>query len=82
MAPGMADKMEFHKRIPADSDHYYFAEHGIPSLLYYEGMHKDYHEPTDTPDKILYDRMEKIVRIIFATTWELANRTEQLKIKN
>jgi hypothetical protein len=81
MAPGMADKMEFRSRVRGGSDHYYFAEHNIPSLFYFEGMHKDYHEPTDTPDKILYDRMEEIVRIIFATTWELANREEKLEIR-
>ena len=80
--PGLEDKMEFRSHVRGGSDHYYFAEHGIPSLFYFEGIHKDYHEPTDTPDKILYDRMEKIVRIIFATTWELANSTDQLKIKN
>lgn len=80
-APGLDDRMEFRSRLRGGSDHYYFAEHGIPSLFYFEGMHKDYHEPTDTPYKILYDRMEKIVRIIFATTWELANREEKLEIR-
>jgi hypothetical protein len=82
IAPGMADKMEFRAKVRGGSDHYYFAKHGIPSLFYFEGIHKDYHKPSDTPDKILYSRMEKIVRIIFATTWELANSTEELKIKN
>jgi hypothetical protein len=81
-APEMTDNMEFRAKVRGGSDHYYFAEHGIPSLFYFEGIHKDYHQPTDTPDKILYERMEKIVRIIFATTWDLANREEKLKIKN
>ena len=40
------------------------------------------HEPTDTPDKVLYDIMEDRVRGIFATVWELANRDKELKIKN
>jgi len=80
MASGLADRMEFRAHVRGGSDHYHFANHGIPSLFYFEGLHKDYHEPTDTPDKILYDRMEKIVRIIFATTWELANREEKLTI--
>jgi len=80
MAPDLEDRMEFRARLRGGSDHYYFAEHGIPSLFYFEGLHKDYHQSTDTPDKILYDRMEKIVRIIFATTWELANREEKFEI--
>jgi hypothetical protein len=81
IAPGMADRMEFRAKVRGGSDHYYFAKHGIPSLFYFEGIHKDYHKPSDTPDKILYDRMEKIVRVIFATTWELANREEKLEIR-
>jgi hypothetical protein len=82
MANDLEDRIEYRAHIRGGSDHYYFARHGIPSLFYFEGFHEDYHEPTDTPDKILYDRMEKIVRAIFATTWELANREGELKIKN
>jgi hypothetical protein len=82
MGPDLEDRIEYRANVRGGSDHYHFSMNGIPSLFYFEGFHKDYHEPTDTPDKILYDRMEKIVRIIFATTWELANSTEELKIKN
>ena len=82
VAPDLNDQVEFRAGIRGGSDHYYFAKHGIPSLFYFEGFHKDYHEPTDTPDKILYERMEKIVRAIFATTWDLANREERLEIGN
>jgi hypothetical protein len=80
IAPDLEDRIDFSAGIRGGSDHYYFAKHGIPSLFYFEGFHRDYHEPTDTPDKILYERMEKIVRAIFATTWELANRQERLEI--
>jgi Zn-dependent M28 family amino/carboxypeptidase len=79
-APGLEDRIEFRAHNRGGSDHYYFASHGIPSLFYFAGFHKDYHEPTDTANKILYARMEKIVRAIFATTWELANREEKLEI--
>ncbi len=82
IAPDLEDRMQFKGNVRGGSDYYYFALHGIPSLFYFEGFHKDYHEPTDTPDKILYTRMEKIVRAIFATTWELANREGKLKIGN
>jgi hypothetical protein len=77
-APDLEDRVEFRKNLRGGSDHYYFAKHGIPSLFYFTGFHPDYHEITDTPDKILYDRMEKIVRAIYVTTWELANREERL----
>ncbi len=77
-APGLADRMEYRENARGGSDHYHFARNGIPSLFYFTGIHKDYHQPTDTPDKILYDRMEQIVRAIFGTAWELANTDRKL----
>ena len=79
MAPGLEDHIEYKKSLRGGSDHYYFSKNGIPSVFYFEGFHPDYHEPTDTANKLLYDRMEQIVRVIFATTWELANREEIMK---
>ena len=62
------------------SDHYNFAKNNIPVIFYFSGVHEDYHQPTDTPDKILYDKTEKIGRLIFHTTWELANRAERIVV--
>lgn len=56
------------------SDHYNFAKHGIPVIFYFNGTHKDYHQPTDTIEKIEFDKMTKIGKLIFHTAWELANR--------
>jgi Zn-dependent M28 family amino/carboxypeptidase len=58
------------------SDHYNFAKHGIPVIFYFSGVHEDYHRPTDTPDKILYAKLEKVARLVFHTAWELANRDD------
>lgn len=62
------------------SDHYNFAKKGIPSIFYFSGTHKDYHQPSDTVDKIMFDKMEKIGHLIFYTAWELANREERIKV--
>jgi Zn-dependent M28 family amino/carboxypeptidase len=78
-APDLEDRVEYKKSLRGGSDHYYFSKNGIPSIFYFAGFHPDYHEPTDTPDKILYDRMEKIVRTIFVTTWKLADREGSLE---
>ncbi len=61
------------------SDHYNFAEKGVPVIFYFNGVHADYHRPTDTPDKINYSLMEKRGRLIFHTAWVMANREEMLK---
>ncbi|MAT90458.1 MAG: peptidase M28 [Flavobacteriaceae bacterium] len=56
------------------SDHYNFAKNNIPIIFYFNGVHEDYHKPTDTPDKIEYELMAKRARLIFLTAWEVANR--------
>lgn len=56
------------------SDHYNFAKKGIPIIFYFNGVHADYHLPTDTPDKIEYDLLAKRAQLAFVTAWELANR--------
>ncbi len=62
------------------SDHYNFAKHGIPSIFFFSGVHEDYHQPTDTPDKILYDKYEMVTKHIFHLTWELANRQKRISV--
>jgi hypothetical protein len=58
------------------SDHWCFLKSGIPSVFLFTGFHPDYHRPSDTADKINYDKMERIVRLLFLTTWELADQTQ------
>ena len=62
------------------SDHYNFAKNNIPVIFYFTGVHEDYHQPTDTVDKIMFHKMENIARLIFHTAWEIANRDERLKV--
>ncbi len=60
------------------SDHYNFAEKGIPSIFYFNGTHPDYHRPTDTPDKLNYDVLAKRAQLAFYVAWETANRPDRL----
>ncbi|WP_369049449.1 M28 family metallopeptidase [Tenacibaculum sp. UWU-22] len=62
------------------SDHYNFAKHNIPIIFYFNGTHEDYHKPTDTPDKINYELLEKRARLVFYTAWEIANRKNRLVV--
>lgn len=43
------------------SDHASFYPKQIPVFFYFTGTHPDYHRPTDTPDRINYTAMKKIV---------------------
>ncbi|MFM7233097.1 MAG: M28 family peptidase [Flavobacteriales bacterium] len=62
------------------SDHYNFAKHNIPVIFYFSGVHEDYHKPGDDAQKILYNKMETIARLVFHTAWDVANRRERLKV--
>ncbi|AKQ47838.1 peptidase M28 [Rufibacter radiotolerans] len=62
------------------SDHYNFAKHNIPIAFYFNGVHEDYHQPTDDVDKINFQAAEKVARLVFYTAWDLANRTERIKV--
>ena len=63
------------------SDHYNFAKKNIPVIFYFNGTHQDYHKPTDTADKINYPVLEKRIKLIFYTAWELANRKNRIQLK-
>ena len=62
------------------SDHFHYAVNGIPIAFWFTGVHEDYHQPGDHPDKIDYVKMEKIARTIFLTMWELSDLKERPKI--
>ncbi|HHP7240091.1 MAG TPA: M28 family peptidase [Cyclobacteriaceae bacterium] len=64
------------------SDHYNFARKGIPIIFYFNGVHEDYHRPTDTIEKINFDLLKKRTRLIFFTTWHLMNRKESVQVDN
>lgn len=62
------------------SDHYNYAKHGIPIIFYFSGVHEDYHKVTDTVDKINFDKMAKIARLVYLTGWNVANRDTRPKV--
>lgn len=71
------DPNQFYRR----SDHYNFAKNGIPVVFYFTGTHPDYHKPTDTKEKLLYDRMASITRLIYLTGWKVAQLPHPLSKK-
>ena len=62
------------------SDHYNFAQRGVPVIFYFNGEHEDYHKSTDTPEKINYELLKLRTEYIFYTAWELANRPERVAV--
>jgi Zn-dependent M28 family amino/carboxypeptidase len=60
------------------SDHYNFAKNNVPIIFYFNGTHADYHQPSDTPDKINYTLLENRARLVFHTAWEIANMDKRI----
>ena len=55
------------------SDHYNFAKNGVPILFFFNGVHADYHQPSDSPDKINSDKESRILQLLFYLGQAVAN---------
>jgi hypothetical protein len=55
------------------SDHYNFARRGVPVLFFFSGVHEDYHEVTDSPDKIDSEKESRILKLLFYLGQEVAD---------
>jgi Peptidase family M28 len=55
------------------SDHYEYARYGIPIAFFTTGGHSDYHQVTDEPQYIDYDRMAQVATLVHDAAWKIAN---------
>ena len=62
------------------SDHTPFLQQGIPIISWFTGLHEDYHRPSDSADKIDYQKMEKIARTLLVTAWSLADADKRPRV--
>lgn len=70
------DPNRFYER----SDHYNFAERGIPAIFFFNGTHADYHRTTDQVSKINFEALAKRAQLAFHVAWEVANRPGRLVV--
>ena len=69
----MSDNLELFGLFPG-GDHVPFAEAGVPTAaIVTSGPHPDFHQPTDTPDKVNPDLLAAATRYTLALLWTLAN---------
>lgn len=56
------------------SDQYPFHREGIPTVFFNEGKtNEDYHQPTDTADKLIEEKVERVARLAFTLAYLSAN---------
>ena len=49
-----------------------FLQRGVPGVTFHTGLHPDYHRVEDRPERIEYDKMARIVRLVHQASWQLA----------
>lgn len=67
-------------RIYYRSDHWNFAKNNVPIIFYFDGVHEDYHKPSDEVGKIEFDLLAHRAKAVFHTAWEIANRDGRLVV--
>jgi hypothetical protein len=55
------------------SDQYPMLMHDVPAMWWFTGFHPDYHQVTDTADKINYAKMEKILKLAYVTGFDFGD---------
>ena len=72
---GLELKMEYDNN-PSNllrrSDQWPFLQNRVPALFFHTGLHPDYHTPYDRPEKINYEKLETIARLVHQVSWNLA----------
>ena len=56
------------------SDQWPFLQNDVPAIFFHTGLHPEYHTEFDRPEKINYDKMEQIARLVHQVSWDVANR--------
>lgn len=65
----LQDSNQFYRR----SDHWNFGRLGVPFVFFFTGVHEDYHRPSDTVDKINFEKLSRVSQLIYTSTVEVAN---------
>ena len=68
------------KQMSGGSDHWNFYKKDIPSIFFFTGLHKDYHQVSDNPDKSDAQKAANVARLAFLTAWYIANDKHHYKL--
>jgi Zn-dependent M28 family amino/carboxypeptidase len=72
--------LDYEMNDPADtesiytrSDHYSYAAKGIPIIFFFTGLHPDYHMASDSVEKIIFDKIQRVAELAYETGRRVAN---------
>jgi hypothetical protein len=73
------DSPDHPERIYFRSDHFNYARRGIPIVFFTTGLHPQYHQPSDEPSLVDYDKLARVATLMFRTGVEVARRPTRPK---
>jgi len=62
------------------SDHYMYARYGIPIVFFSTGSHRDYHQLTDEPEYVDYDKLAAVTTFVLDLAQSVANLDHRLVV--
>jgi hypothetical protein len=78
---GLGLSLAFPWEVKHNSDHHSFYQAGIPILMMHTGLHSDYHRPSDDIEKINFEGVEQVSRLVFRTVVAMADAEELPKFR-
>lgn len=63
------------------SDHWPFLQRGVPAVFVHTGLHPDYHTQFDRPEKIDFSKVERIARLVYQASWDLAEADSRPRMR-
>jgi Zn-dependent M28 family amino/carboxypeptidase len=74
----LEDPNQFYRR----SDHWNFGRLGVPFIFFFNGVHADYHRPSDSIEKIEWEALVKRTQLLYTTTAMIANADKRPEVDN
>lgn len=74
----LEDPNQFYRR----SDHWNFGRFGVPFVFFFTGVHEDYHRPSDSVEKVDFEKLSRVARLIYTSAIEVANYDGRPEVDN
>lgn len=79
---GIELSLKLEPKVSTDSDHYNFARAKVPILFFFTGFHADYHQPTDTWEKINAEDALRVTRLALRAAYAFASRETRFEFRS
>ncbi len=78
--PARRESHQRYRFFASDQSSFYLAspeDNRLPVVFYHADLHDDYHMPSDTPEKVNFEKVRNVARFSFFVVWQIANLEEK-----